>query len=107
MSISLFSKTFKALIFSQNFKYFKELWEPFIKNGLYLSVRTIKVAIFNSLHASVGPVQAFGLVVNGEPVGPRQVGGDDDNATGGVHSCTLDLWVGTPVGPVHETTERD
>lgn len=73
----------------------------------YLSIRTIKVAVFNCLHAGICPVQALGFVVNGESVGPRQVGGDDDDPAGGIHSSTLDLWVGTPVGPIHETTMRD
>lgn len=96
-----------VLIQRENNKFMRiKVTAEYHKNTPYLSVRTIKVAKFNSLHAGVGPVQAFGLVVNGEPIGPRQIRWDDDNATGGVHSRTLDLWVGTPVGPVHETTNK-
>lgn len=76
------------------------------RNLPYLSVRSIKVSILNSFHASIGPIQAFGLIVNGKPIGPRQVGRDDDHATWRVHPGTLNLWVGAPVSPVHETMEK-
>ena len=71
-------------------------------NGTYLSVGAVEVPKLDDLGAGVGPVEALRLVVDGEAVGPRQVGRDDHQAVRRVHPRPLDLGVGAPVGPVHE-----
>ena len=41
---------------------------------MYLSVGAVEVPELDDLSAGVGPVEALGLVVDGQAVGPRQVG---------------------------------
>jgi len=72
------------------------------KRRAYLSVRAVKVPVLDDLDPRVGPVEALGLVVDGQAIGPRQVGRNDDRTVGRIHPRSLDLWVGAPVGPIHQ-----
>lgn len=69
------------------------------------AVAAVQPAAVNVLQLPVGPVNALGIVVDRQPVRPRDFGRDEDLACVGrpVHSRPFDLGGLAPVGPVNVT----
>lgn len=66
-----------------------------------LPSRTIQIWAVDEVKLSIGPVELFLVIVEGESVGPVNVSVNDNRAMGPVHPSTLDLWYFTPVCPIH------
>lgn len=73
--------------------------------GRHLPERAIQVGTVDEAELGVGPVELLLLQVDGQPVGPVDVGVHDDFAGTAVHACSLDSRCLAPVRPVHVPNE--
>lgn len=83
------------------------------KNRPNHSSAAIEVNPLNVVIVGVAPVHGAAAVVQGQPVGPQHVGGDEDAAVGAVHPGLLDAadavvdLVLLPVRPVHPAAGKN
>lgn len=66
--------------------------EHFLTNSMYL---------LDVIEMSVGPVEFIISVVDGDPIGPLYLGGNDGRFVGSIHSNSAYKGFVPPVSPVH------
>lgn len=66
-----------------------------------LPSRTIQIWAVDEVILGISPVEFLLVVVEGESVGPVNIGVDDNRSMGPIHPGTLDLWNFPPVCPKH------
>lgn len=66
----------------------------------YVPVGTIQAGKFNIVLPGIGPVDAAVNVVQGEAVGPGDLGVHDDAPVGAIHAYLANKGMITPVCPV-------
>lgn len=91
------------------------LWRPHIflsdcdlKGAHNMSIinKTQKLHILNVAKMGVRPVQLVVGVVNGDPIGPLDLSGDDRHFVGAVHPDTADKGFVAPVCPVDKSEKE-
>lgn len=83
----------------------RERWGP--TAGRHLPERTIQVGTVDKAELGVGPVELLLLQVDGQPVGPVNVGVHYDFPGAAIHPCPLDSRCLAPVCPVHVPDEGE
>lgn len=68
--------------------------------------QTQKLHVLNVAKMGVRPVELVVGVVNGDPIGPLDLGGDDRCFVGAVHPDTADKGFVTPVRPVNKSEKE-
>lgn len=67
-----------------------------------VAVAAVIVTVVNVFEVGISEVDPACGVVQGQAIGPVELGADDDSSHGSIHVCSLDPWVLAPVGPEHQ-----
>lgn len=70
------------------------------------TVVSIIVRAGNEMELGIHPVELFRHKVNGQAIGPQDIGCHDGSPVGAVHASTLNLGLFSPVSPKHPPLER-